>query len=267
MIARSDNAPFHLCKYCDLSAPKVCISLQKYCCINNCKKMNVFYSTDIEGDEIILRDQEAQHCAKVLRKGRGEQIYVMDGKGNRYTCEIKEAHRSSVELSVLSSSFVEPNHLLPHLAFGLIKNQSRLEWMLEKITEIGVGRITPLVCQRSERRTIKKERIEKILVSAAKQSLQPYVPIIAEPVAFFDYRAERDRGSHFIASYEAGAPNLGEVVDRQRPSVILIGPEGDFTDKEIKKALSDGYQRVNLGPSRLRAETASLVSLTLLSLG
>lgn len=228
--------------------------------------MNVFYSTDIQDDKIVLRDQEAQHCAKVLRKGRGEQIYVIDGKGSRYTCEIKEAHRSTVDLIVLSSTSIEVNPLLPHLAFGLIKNQTRLEWMLEKVTEIGVGRITPLICQRSERRSIKKERVEKIIVSAIKQSLQPYIPIIDEPVLFKSYVAAADRGKHFIASYEAGAPDLGQVIESKEPSVILIGPEGDFTEQEVSKALADGYQRVNLGPSRLRAETASVVSLTLLGL-
>ena len=229
--------------------------------------MNVFYSKDIQGDKIVLKDQEAQHCAKVLRKGRGEQIYVIDGKGSRYTCEIKEAQRSSVELTVLSSSFAEANPLLPHLAFGLIKNQTRLEWMLEKITEIGVGRITPLICHRSERRSIKTERIEKIIVSATKQSLQPYVPIIDGPVPFKDYVVSADRSKHFIASYEEGAPDLGRIIKREQPSVILIGPEGDFTDEEVTKALADGYLRVNLGSSRLRAETASVVSLTLMGLG
>lgn len=228
--------------------------------------MNVFYSTDIINDKIVLRDQEAQHCAKVLRKGRGEQIYVIDGKGSRYTCEIKQALRSVVELVILSSTFVEANPLLPHIGFGLIKNQTRLEWMLEKITEIGVGRITPLICQRSERRSIKKERIEKIIVSATKQSLQPYLPIIDEPLPFKEYKAAMDRGSHYIASYLDGAPDLCAVAQDGQAPVILIGPEGDFTAEEVSKALEDDYQRVNLGPSRLRAETASVVSMALLSL-
>ena len=261
-----DNALFHCRKYCDLRAPKVCISLQKYCCLNNCKKMNVFYSTDIQDDKIVLDGQEAQHCAKVLRKGRGEEIYVIDGKGSRYTCEIKEVHRSFVDLTVVSTSYIEANPMLPHLAFGLIKNQTRLEWLMEKITEIGVGRITPLICQRSERRTIKTDRIEKIIISATKQSLQPYLPIIDEPIPFKSYVASDSREQHFIASYEESAPDLGALESKGLPSVILIGPEGDFAEEEVDKALVNGYKRVNLGSSRLRAETASVVSLTLLGL-
>ncbi len=229
--------------------------------------MNVFYSTDIINNKIILRDQEAQHCTKVLRKGRGEQIHIIDGKGSRYTCEIIEQKRTTVELIIISSTYNPPNLLFPHLAFGLIKNQTRLEWMLEKITEIGVGRITPLICQRSERSTIKYDRIKKIIVSATKQSLHHYIPAIDQPIPYAAYIASTDRTKKYVASLHQDAKELATVANRHQPSVILIGPEGDFSEDEIKHALEKGYTRVNLGSSRLRAETACIVSLTLLGLG
>lgn len=226
--------------------------------------MNVFYSTEINGNKIKLIDQEAQHCIKVLRKGRGEVVNVIDGQGSRYVCELKDHDRRSVDLEVTSKYFLEKEKTLPHLAFGLIKNQTRLEWMIEKVTELGIERITPLICTRSERRSIKRERIEKILISATKQSLNPYLPILDDPIKMNEYQAESSRSNKYIASFGEGIPELSQQGARHLPSVVVIGPEGDFTDDELDYFSTSGYQRVNLGKSRLRAETACIVSCTLL---
>lgn len=226
--------------------------------------MNVFFSKDINEDKIKLIDQEAQHCIKVLRKGRGEEVQVVDGQGSRYVCELEDYDRRSVDLKILSKSFNEKEVRSPHLAFGMIKNQTRLEWMLEKVTELGVQRITPLICQRSERNNIKRPRLEKILISAMKQSLNPYLPILDDPVAMMHYVPEKDRKMKYVASYGPNIPELSTLADKNTASLILIGPEGDFTKEELSHVGHHGYQRVNLGKSRLRAETACIVSCTLL---
>lgn len=246
-----------------LSAPKVCISLHSLL-EGNKLSMNVFFATDIGEEKIILTDQEAQHCMKVLRKSRGEMIHVIDGQGTRFVCEIVDHDRRTVELKIKSKIFEKIDPFLPHIVFGMIKNQTRLEWMLEKVTEIGVGRITPLICTRSEKRTIKRERLEKIILSATKQSLNPYLPILDDPVKAMDFQCSLDATARYIASYGEGIPELHVTLVPQSTPVILIGPEGDFTADELAHFVDVGYQRVNLGKSRLRAETACMVSCTLL---
>ncbi len=221
--------------------------------------MNVFYSTEILGGKIVLRDQEAQHCTKVLRKGRGEEIYVVDGRGHRYTCEIEDQERSSTTLVIKSTEYRNQDENQPHLAFGLIKNTSRLEWLLEKVTEIGVNRITPLLCKRSERSSWKHDRLQKIVISAMKQSLQYHLPILDEPMSVDQYLASQKLKNRYIASFGEGVPEFNKIEDRCQSPVIMIGPEGDFTPDELTLAVDRGYQRVNLGPTRLRAETACML--------
>jgi len=226
--------------------------------------MNVFYSTDIVGDKIKLKGQEAQHCAKVLRKAKGSTVYVVDGIGHQYQCEIVDVGRQEVDLLILSQKHSQQDPDIPHLGFGIIKNTTRLEWMLEKITEIGVGRITPLLCERSERMAIKRTRLEKVLVSAMKQSLNLHLPVLDDPMPIETYINEQGRTNLYIASYGPDVRQLSAVEGRSVSPVILIGPEGDFTNAEVMQAESAGYQRVNLGQTRLRAETAAVVGCTLL---
>lgn len=227
--------------------------------------MNLFYTTDINNQEIILHDQEAQHCAKVLRKTIGAEVHVADGKGHLYRTEIKEIKRNAVVLNRLSTEVKPSEAHLPHLAFGLIKNTTRLEWLLEKVTEIGVSRITPILCQRSEKRRIKKERLDKILVGAMKQSLHFYLPQLDEPIKMSDFLVDDLRSTRFIASFGEGVPELSKTYQGGIPSVILIGPEGDFTQEELAIAVANDFQRVNMGKSRLRAETAAMVACTILN--
>ncbi len=226
--------------------------------------MNVFYATDIIKDKITLRDQEAQHCARVLRKGRGAEVFVIDGKGSRYRCEIDEIKRQTVELSVLSYQRFDPNPGMPHIAFGIMKNMTRLEILLEKITEIGVSEISPIICTRSERTALNMERLEKILISAIKQSLNFYLPVFHRPRTLEDFISAQSGSKRFIASFGPGVPELSSIQGRHENPVMLIGPEGDFTENELSLAIDADFKRVNLGSTRLRAETAAIVACTLL---
>ncbi len=188
----------------------------------------------------------------------------MDGQGTSYECQISSINKNEVVADILTSTAHKlPHH--PHLAFGLIKNMARIEWLYEKVTEIGVQSITPLICARSERRHLRLDRLHKIIVSAAKQSLKFHLPKIHEPVEFDAYIGQTGYRQSFIAHYSPQHKNLWEYIKTSVPPVILIGPEGDFTTSEIASAHDNGIVGVNLGHSRLRAETASIVACTYLN--
>jgi len=226
--------------------------------------MNAFYSTDITSTAIVLSDQEARHCTKVLRKNLGDKIHVLDGKGSIYESVIKEIGKHEVELEILGKKSEPRNEQLPEIAFGLLKNSSRMEWMLEKLTEIGVRRIIPLRCQRSERKRVNLERWNKILLSAMKQSIRKYLPILEEPSTVSDLVKSTNSEFKYIASFGPGVPELVSQKLKANP-IIMIGPEGDFDTDEMDLAMKEGFRRVNLGQSRLRAETAAIVACTIMN--
>lgn len=223
----------------------------------------MFYSDQIKEEKVFLSEQEAKHCLKVLRKKPGDNVVVLDGAGNIYHGIIKETGKDEVMVQVSQVQSQEKKNK-PVIAFGMIKNMGRIEWMLEKLTEIGVDSIIPVVCQRSERRVLNLERCEKIIISAVKQSMQLYKPSILSPMKFFDFLKQEYRQGKFIASYSQDAGQLNSVHKTLEAGVILIGPEGDFTNEELERAIKAGYQRVNLGLNRLRTETAAIVACTLL---
>ena len=223
----------------------------------------MFYSDLVDGDQIILSEQEARHCTKVLRKKVGDKIPVLNGAGSLFQTVIEKSQGKEVLLRILEVEFEEDRDQ-PVIAFGLIKNMSRIEWMLEKLTEVGVSKIVPILCQRSERKSLKIERCEKIIVSAVKQSMQRYKPKIFAPVSLHQYLARPHDQSKYIASYCSDCKQLKSVKPSKTGTQILIGPEGDFTSEELSLALEAGFQRVNLGKSRLRTETAAIVACTIL---
>lgn len=223
--------------------------------------MNLFYSTAIDDSSIILSDQEAQHCSKVLRQSVGDKIHIMDGRGHSFECIITKIGRNEVITDIEQRTTHEPQHF-PHLAFGLIKNTTRMEWLLEKVTEIGVSSITPLITARSERRQLKLERLEKVILSAAKQSLKYHLPALKPAIPYKEYINSLQAERSYIASYNPSHKNLWEYTPRSQSEVILIGPEGDFTTEEVIAAQEKGAIGVNLGKSRLRAETAAIVACT-----
>lgn len=223
--------------------------------------MHVFYTPDILVNNE-LPEEEAQHCLRVLRLSQGDIITLTDGKGSFYKAEISIATGKKCFVTIIERT----EHSTPwgcklHLAVAPTKNMDRNEWFAEKATEIGFDELSFVNCRYSERKVIKTERIEKILVSAIKQSLKPTLPVL-NTMTDFDKFISRDLPEQkFIAHcYEGDKPLLKDVLIKGKDAVVMIGPEGDFSPEEVTKALAKGFQPISLGQSRLRTETAALVA-------
>lgn len=228
--------------------------------------MNLFYSTLIDGNTITIKGQEARHCSKVLRKTRGDKIMIIDGEGGRYECEILNISKDEIETVVRGTNIIDENPNLVHIGVGMIKSSSRMEWMIEKLVELGIRQFTPLICQRSERQKINVDRFRKIAISATKQSMGYFVPIIDEPVHFSKFIKTNSSKFKYIAAYGNDTPELVDISKLRDKTTLLIGPEGDFTDEEIHLSEQSHYHRVLLGHRRLRTETAAIVATTILNL-
>ena len=221
----------------------------------------IFFAPDILSDQT-LPQEESAHCIRVLRKKEGDTIYIADGKGHFFDAEIIEAHQKHCVVNILNT-IDEPkpwSHNL-HIAFAPTKNMDRVEWFAEKATEIGIDRFSPLLCRYSERKEIKLPRIEKILISAMKQSQKSFVPQLDEMTALADFIRQPFDGQKFIAHcYPQEKKLLKDAYTHGGNVLILIGPEGDFSEKEVQLALDNGFEPISLGNSRLRTETAALVA-------
>ena len=223
--------------------------------------MQLFYLNNPEG-EIFLSDKESQHATKVLRKKQGDFLDFTDGKGGFYKAEITVAEGRKCRLRIISREQKEKQHNYHlHIAISPTKNIDRFEWFLEKATEIGIDEITPIICERSERKIVRTERCNRILLSAIKQSLKFHLPTLNEAIPFNEFIKVDFDGAKYIAHCE----NLEkETLKKERTIdkiVVLIGPEGDFTPEEIKNALLNDFKAVNLGTSRLRTETAGIIAV------
>ena len=235
--------------------------------------MQLFYCKDITPNAFCTLDaEESRHAVRVLRLREGDELNVTDGRGNLYRCQIVEANDKAcvVEASELLSAFHFPLSTL-HLAVAPTKNPSRMEWLVEKSVEIGVGEITLLNCDHSERSFLKTDRLEKLAISAMKQSLHTVLPEIHPAVSLRDLLSTFRFPlftQKFIAHCEADKPRtpLASALKPSQNAVVLIGPEGDFSEEEIALALECGFQPVSLGPSRLRTETAALYAVTAFNL-
>lgn len=232
--------------------------------------MELFYSQDIEGGICRLDKDESTHCVKVLRHREGDEISVINGCGTLYKCRIISDSHKGVEAAVLSSTenWGAHNYHL-HMAVCPTKNNDRYEWFAEKACEIGIDEISPVIGEHSERKVLKTSRIEKILVSAAKQSLKATVPAIHEPISVKEFIQECDKSTDTLRliAYcfeDENIPrrSIKEVLNENPATnvVVLIGPEGDFSKSEAEAALSNGFIPVHLGDSRLRTETAALTA-------
>ena len=229
--------------------------------------MYLFYCPDIETKQT-LSEEESGHCVRVLRYTAGDEILITDGKGTTYTARITNPHPKHCDFEILTREKQQPHHAFHlHIAVAPTKNIERLEWAVEKCVEIGVDEITPLLCRFSERKQLRTDRLEKIILSAAKQSLTPYLPVLHELTPYDEFiKAQRDNPHSanrlkFIAHcYKEDKRVLKDEIVRGRDVLVLIGPEGDFSEQEIQSALSSGFVPVSLGNSRLRTETAAVVA-------
>jgi 16S rRNA (uracil1498-N3)-methyltransferase len=224
--------------------------------------MQIFYAPDISGNTYTLNEEESKHCIRVLRMDIGDEITLVDGKGGLYKTRISnpEAKRCQVEVFETIAEFEKRNHYL-HIAIAPTKNIERFEWFLEKATEIGIDEITPILCEHSERKVINNERLEKIILSAVKQSIKAYIPKLNQMVPFKQFIQEKNDGTRFIAHcYKKELTHLKNAINPNQSTTILIGPEGDFSVEEVNKALQHNYKEISLGNSRLRTETAGIVA-------
>lgn len=221
----------------------------------------IFYAPDIKTDSELPRE-EALHCVRVLRKVEGDSILITDGKGHYYDAEITVANQKHCIVEITNTiEEVKAWSFFLQIAFAPTKNIDRIEWFAEKATEIGIDRFSPLLCKHSERKDIKIARIEKILVSAMKQSQKAYLPILDELQSFAEFVKQPFDGRKFIAHCEEGVkPLLKEIYKLNENVLVLIGPEGDFSPEEIRIAIENGFEAISLGNSRLRTETAALVA-------
>ena len=217
---------------------------------------------------ISLNEETSRHVVNVLRMKAGEQLHLTNGKGNLVTAEIVNNYKKHCEVIIKKVSMLPTSDRQVTIAISLLKNASRFEWFLEKATEIGVTAIIPLLCERTERQHFRKDRMEGLLISAMLQSRQSWLPELREPMKFNSYINEPYQDSNlFIAHCAEEDKRPLHVQIRASPhSHILIGPEGDFTRKEIEQALERKFIPVSLGNTRLRSETAAIAAVTLLML-
>jgi len=231
--------------------------------------MHLFYTPDIKGQTYTLDEAESKHCIKVLRLNVNDIIFLIDGVGGFYTAAIKEANPKHCKIEVLEkkTEFGKRNFYL-HIAVAPTKNIDRIEWFLEKATEIGIDEITPLLCKHSERKIIRHDRLNRVITSAVKQSLKAYHPKLNEMTSFEDFIRQEFKGQKFIAhcDSEGEKKDLKKLVEKKTPVLIIIGPEGDFSPEEIALAREWNFREVSLGESRLRTETAGIVACHTVSL-
>ena len=225
--------------------------------------MNIFYSTEIEENKIILGQEESHHCTRVLRLPEDSIVGVIDGKGNHFVCRLAEKGGKSCVLEIEKKEFFEPDPWYIHIAIAPTKKSDRIEWFIEKSTELGIREITLLQCERSERKTVNMERLARIMISALKQSHNMYLPLV-QPVTKYTPFIESHKSSlnKFIAHISENITD--ELVNVAFPAnkyILLIGPEGDFTESEVDLAINYGFRPVSLGKSRLRTETAGIAGL------
>ena len=225
--------------------------------------MQLFYNHDIkQGDITFCFDkEESKHIIKVLRKKESDRIFITNGLGFLFESKIIVASEKKCEVKITKETFQEPSKFHTHIAVAPTKMNDRLEWFLEKATEIGIHEITPIICDHSERKVYKIDRAEKIIQAAMKQSLHYYIPKINEPISFTQFVKSNIDGQKFIAHCEeTDKKTFKNEVKTAEKVTILIGPEGDFSTKEINLAIENNFIPVTLGNTRLRTETAALVA-------
>ena len=231
--------------------------------------MQLFYNDTIDNSisQFVFSPEESKHIVKVLRKAEGDILNITNGKGYFFTAKIIVADAKKCKAQIVTREKQHrPMHTL-HLAVAPTKMNDRYEWFLEKATEIGVDEITPIICEHSERKVLKLERMEKVLQSAMKQSVQAFLPKLNAPATYKEFLQKENKGLLFIAHCEdEEKAELKRRVAADKDVTILIGPEGDFSPTEIALAYEKGFVPVSLGKNRLRTETAAIFACTTVAL-
>lgn len=228
--------------------------------------MVLFYCPEIEST-LSLPEDESVHCVRVLRKQVDDTIGVIDGKGFLYTAVITEAHPKHCRVRLIDKQADTSGPFRSHIALCPTKNPERVEWFLEKATEVGIGGITFLQSRFSERKTVKIERMDRVLVAALKQSVKALKPTLHPLIAFDVFVKQPFEGQKFICHCHPGPkPLLNAVCQAGSPVLVLIGPEGDFSPEEVGLAVHEGFVPVSLGDTRLRTETAAFVAAHIVEL-
>ncbi|NVO11983.1 MAG: 16S rRNA (uracil(1498)-N(3))-methyltransferase [Bacteroidales bacterium] len=230
--------------------------------------MQIFYAPDISDTLYTLNEEESKHCIRVLRLTLGDEITLVDGLGGLFKTRIvtPEVKRCQVEVYQTIKEYEKRDFYL-HIAIAPTKNIERFEWFLEKVTEIGIDEITPLLCEHSERKVINNERLEKIFVTAMKQSIKAYIPKLNPLTPFKQFIQTQNPESTYIAHCQRkGLNHLKNELVSTPKTTILIGPEGDFSSDEISKAIQLNIKEISLGNSRLRTETAGVVACHIINL-
>ena len=244
--------------------------------------MYLFYTPNITEPDYLLNEEESAHCIRVLRKRAGDIIQTIDGKGGFYKAEITGTDPKKCTIKIIGSVKEHGKRdFYLHLAVAPTKNIERFEWFLEKATEIGIDEITPIRCEHSERTIVKTERLNKVVITAIKQSLKAYLPKLNEMVSYDAFIKKQFMGGKYIAHCHAplssgrGAglafgkplateggevPHLKTAYTPTQPALVLIGPEGDFSKEEVEAAIKHGFKEISLGKNRLRTETAAVVA-------
>lgn len=234
--------------------------------------MQLFFTPDLNPslENFILSEEESKHAIRVLRMDTGDRLHLIDGRGGLYEAQIIDPHPKRTVITILNveEEFQRPKYHL-HIAVGPTKNIDRIEWFLEKATEVGIQEITPVICEHSERKEVKLDRLNKVVVAAMKQSLKAYLPKLNPAVSFKQFLREiptegvQKAIAHCV---DAEKKYLNQVLEPDQHYIILIGPEGDFSEEEIDLALQMGFHPISLGEARLRTETAALAACMEVSL-
>jgi 16S rRNA (uracil1498-N3)-methyltransferase len=225
--------------------------------------MQLFYVPDIKGNTCVMDEGESRHSIKVLRMTMGDKLSFVDGKGNLYEGIISDPDPSGCRISItgVTRNFEKRNYRL-HIGISPIKNQERFEWFIEKSVELGIDVITPVICRNTEKPGIRRERLNNIIISAMKQSVKAFRPVLNEPVAFSEFVSSDFSGRKMIAHCNPAfkRDKIDQVYEKGVDAVILIGPEGDFSEDELTYAFDHEYKSVHFGSSRLRTETAGIAA-------
>jgi len=223
--------------------------------------MHLFYAPELNAAEFSLPEEETHHLIHVLRLSQGEKVEVTDGRGTLAVCEVAQLSKKSAVLQTLTIEHLPQPARRLQMAIAPTKNMDRMEWFVEKATEIGVSRITPLLCKHSERKVLNTDRLRKLVIAAAKQSRQFWFPTLDELCPFDAFIHQENSGIKYIAHCHPGPKAPLSSIAKEDVVTILIGPEGDFNMAEVEMAMKKGFHSISLGESRLRTETAALVAV------